>query len=105
MLNKQDQDFVALTLDNVARVEAMIRMDSNYTLSGNVKAEPSKHNNGTLYNGSTAYWMTLLKRIVDGESNIECKVLKNGKIVQRTLSWQTIAALSLLLVVHKSQSK
>ena len=87
MLNKQDQDFVALTLDNVARVEAMIRMDSNYTLSGNVKAEPSKHNNGTLYNGSTAYWMTLLKRIVDGESNIECKVLKNGKIVQRTLSW------------------
>lgn len=84
------KNLVALTLENVSRVEAMIRMDSNYTMSGNVDAIPSKRTNGTLYYGSTAYWMTLLKRIVNGENNIESKVVKDGKIEQKILGWKDV---------------
>lgn len=61
------KNFLELTQDNVARVEAMIQMDSSYAQTGNIDAAPYKRSNGTIYNGSTAYWMTQMKDIlVDG---------------------------------------
>lgn len=59
---------VDLTLDNVAKVEAMIRNDSSYIKSYDESAGPTENKNGKeIYSGSTAYWMTKLKHI------IECK--------------------------------
>lgn len=52
-----------LSRDNVAIVEAMIRNDSAYIQSTDVHAAPVFKRNGDYkYGGSTAYWMTLLKR-------------------------------------------
>ena len=54
---------VRLTQENVAIVEAMIRNDSAYIRSSDVDAEPQNK-----YGGSTAYWMTLLKKyLFEGE--------------------------------------
>ncbi len=47
---------VRLTRDNVARVEAMIRNDSDYLKTTDIHAGPQKK-----YYGSSAYWMTQLK--------------------------------------------
>ena len=91
MPDKRCKDFVALTLENVSRVEAIIRMDSNYTMSGNVDAVPFRRTNGTFYNGSTAYWMTQLKRIINGEKKIECTIAKDGEIEQRIMGWKEVA--------------
>src|SRR5574344_1604533 len=61
---------VDLTLDNVAKVEAMIRNDSSYIKSFDVNAVPIKNKNGKeVYSGSTAYWMTKLKSIIEGKEN------------------------------------
>jgi len=49
-----------LTVDNVAIVEAMIRNDSAYIKSTKVDACPNR--NG--YRGSSAFWMTELKKIL-----------------------------------------
>lgn len=46
----------ALTIENVARVEAIIGIDSNYKKSGNPSEKPTRN-----YKGSTAYWMEELK--------------------------------------------
>ena len=61
-----------LTRDNVAIVEAMIRNDSAYIRSTDVKAEPIyNRKNEMKYGGSSAYWMTLLKKILlDGVIDI-----------------------------------
>lgn len=56
----EQQKLVALTLDNVALVEAMICTDSKYLKSGDKNLGP----NGK-YPGSTAYWMTELKKYYD----------------------------------------
>lgn len=59
---------VDLTLDNVAKVEAMIRNDSSYIKSYDENAEPTESKNGKeVYSGSTAYWMTQLKYIIEGK--------------------------------------
>ena len=50
-----------LTRDNVAIVEAMIRNDSAYIRSSDVNAVPDPKRK---YCGSSAYWMTLLKRVL-----------------------------------------
>lgn len=61
---------VDLTLDNVAKVEAMIRNDSSYVKSFDVNAGPIKNKDGKdVYSGSTAYWMTKLKSIIEGKEN------------------------------------
>lgn len=58
-----------LSRDNVAIVEAMIRNDSAYIHSTDVGAKPTFKKNGAVkYGGSSAYWMTLLKRnLLQGE--------------------------------------
>ena len=52
-----------LTRDNVAIVEAMIRNDSAYIRMNDISSGPEYNKNGKLiYGGSSAYWMTQLKR-------------------------------------------
>lgn len=53
---------VEITLDNVARIEAIIRNDSSYAKSSDKNAGPQKS-----YSGSTAYWMTELKKYYDNQ--------------------------------------
>lgn len=61
-------ELVQLTDENVAKVEAMIRNDSSYIKSFDKNAEPTENNNGKeVYSGSTAYWMTKLKDIIEGK--------------------------------------
>lgn len=48
---------VAITQDNVARVEAMIQNDAAYLNAGNTQFGPDKNGKG----GSTAYWMCQLR--------------------------------------------
>ncbi len=55
----KDSELAEITQDNVARVEAMISIDSDYRKSGNPNAKPQKK-----YHGSTAYWVTQLKHIL-----------------------------------------
>ena len=68
----QGKSLAKLTRDNVAIVEAMIRNDSAYIRSTDVSAEPTYNRKHEIkYGGSSAYWMTLLKRILlDGISEI-----------------------------------
>ena len=56
-LKEDNFKLVALTHDNVARIEAIISCDSKYLRSRDKDAEP----NGN-YPGSTAFWMTELKK-------------------------------------------
>lgn len=59
----QGNTLAKLTRDNVAIVEAMIRNDSAYIHSTDVSAAPVYNRKGEVkYGGSSAYWMTLLKR-------------------------------------------
>jgi hypothetical protein len=59
----QGKKLAKLTRDNVAKVEAMIRNDSAYIRSTDISAAPIYKGNGEVkYGGSSAYWMTLLKR-------------------------------------------
>lgn len=61
----QGKTLAKLTRDNVAIVEAMIRNDSAYIHSTDVDAEPDKNKKGEVkYGGSSAFWMTLLKRVL-----------------------------------------
>lgn len=54
-----------LTSNNVAIVEAMLRNDSTYIKSTDIKATPKfNKNNKEVYGGSSAYWMTLLKDVL-----------------------------------------
>lgn len=61
----QQKTLAKLTRDNVAIVEAMIRNDSAYIHSTKVDAEPVNNKYGAVkYGGSSAYWMTLLKKVL-----------------------------------------
>lgn len=61
----QGKTLAKLTRDNVAIVEAMIRNDSAYIHSTDVSAAPVYNRKGEMkYGGSSAYWMTLLKRVL-----------------------------------------
>lgn len=61
----QGKRLAKLTRDNVAIVEAMIRNDSAYIHSIDVNAAPVCTENGAVkYGGSSAYWMTLLRRVL-----------------------------------------
>lgn len=64
----QDKTIAKLTRDNVAIVEAMIRNDSAYIHSTDINAAPIYNRKGEVtYGGSSAYWMTLLKRALSNE--------------------------------------
>lgn len=68
------EKIVKLTLDNVARVEAMIQNDSAYirAFDKNAKPEnyPRKQTKEFKYGGSTAYWVVQLKDIlINGKEN------------------------------------
>lgn len=52
-------ELVLLSQDNVAIVEAMIQNDSAYLKTSDKQAAPNKK-----YGGSTAYWMSRLKRVL-----------------------------------------
>ena len=52
----ENAKLLELTQDNVARVEAMIRMDSSYARTVDSEAGPEGK-----YKGSSAFWMTKLK--------------------------------------------
>ena len=65
------EKIVELTLDNVARVEAMIQNDSAYIRAfdknAGPKRYPKKQTEEFKYGGSTAYWVMQLKNIlIDG---------------------------------------
>lgn len=60
-INGKTVKLVKLTKDNVARVEAMIRMDSSYAKTGDPEAGPEGTTNKIKFYGSTAFWMTKLK--------------------------------------------
>lgn len=61
-INGKTVKLVELTKDNVARVEAMIRMDSSYARTGDQNAKPEEN---TKNYGSTAFWMTKLKDAIE----------------------------------------
>lgn len=69
--DEKGEELVELSFENVAKVEAMIQNDSAYRKSTDKYAKPiekknKKKNSSYKYNGSTAYWMTLLKnKIID----------------------------------------
>ena len=61
----QGKTLAKLTRDNVAIVEAMIRNDSAYIHSTDVGAAPVYNRKGEVkYGGSSAYWMTQLKKVL-----------------------------------------
>lgn len=61
----QGKTLAKLTRDNVAIVEAMIRNDSAYIHSTDVGAAPVYNRKGEVkYGGSSAYWMTMLKKVL-----------------------------------------
>ncbi len=74
LIKKQgDSELVELTVDNVARAEAMIQIDSAYQKSSDPLSAPirypRKKTDEYKYGGSTAYWITQLKDIlIDGNS-------------------------------------
>ena len=61
----QGKTLAKLTRDNVAIVEAMIRNDSAYIHSTDVSAAPVYNRKKEIkYGGSSAYWMTQLKKVL-----------------------------------------
>lgn len=61
-----------LTSNNVAIVEAMLRNDSAYIKSTDIKAAPKfNKNNKEVYGGSSAYWMTLLKDVLIENQDVD----------------------------------
>lgn len=61
----QGKPLAKLTRDNVAIVEAMIRNDSANIRLIDVSAAPTYKRKGEVkYGGSSAYWMTLLKKVL-----------------------------------------
>ena len=60
----EDTKLVKLTSDNVSKVEAMILIDSTYRKSCDVLAEPIGK-----YQGSTAFWMTELKKHLNDKND------------------------------------
>lgn len=63
----EDQRMVKLTLENVAKVEAMIKNDSAYIRASDPTEGPAFNpKKGTLeYSGSTPFWISLLKQSLE----------------------------------------
>lgn len=67
------QEIVDLTIENVAKVEAMIRNDSAYNKSVQEEAHPVYDKNGKeKYGGSSAFWMTQLRKALNSEGDLFC---------------------------------
>jgi hypothetical protein len=100
--NVNGKKLIELSLDNVARVEAILRLDSNYKKSLDPTAKPQvsihrhdikdkktgriKFRKGTHYygyGGSTAFWMKKLKDVLD-------KKLPKAKI--KNIIYKTVSA-------------
>ena len=63
---------VELTIDNVAIVEAMIQENSSYMKSIDKEAGPKYNkNNKIIYGGSSAFWMTMLKKVLINKENVK----------------------------------
>lgn len=66
VFNKRENKVVKLTSDNVARVEAMIRTDSDYKDSSDINKKILIDKNGKVkYIGSSSYWLRQLKELLD----------------------------------------
>jgi len=73
---------VKLTTDNIARVEAMIMTDSGYAKSGDINACPTHKKNGLEdYSGSTAYWMTELKKALESGNTSNLRNIINHAVI------------------------
>ena len=86
--DEKHSDLVALTIDNVARVEAVLKLDSRYKKSGLVEMKPEIKSytkgkkKGTCelqYQGSTAYWMQQLKIVLE-----QCKSVPSQILLENT---------------------
>lgn len=78
--DKIDKKLVMLSIDNVAKVEAMISIDSSYARGADSTAKPENNkNNG--YKGSSAYWFSKFK---DEYKNLndddELEKINNNKV-------------------------
>ena len=73
-----ERELVELTLDNVAKVEAMIKSDSAYLRASDPNAGPSFNSKENLeYSGSAPFWMSLLKKALDDRKRTDTS--KYGK--------------------------
>ncbi len=69
-------DFVALTSENVAKVEAMIKTNSSYRNSSDItkkivyKIPKGQKHKEISYNGSSAFWFSVLKKMYENNLNI-----------------------------------
>lgn len=60
-----DEKIVKLTRDNVARIEAIIRTDSDYKNGKDINKKIEYDKNGKVkYNGSSSYWLNQLDEII-----------------------------------------
>ena len=70
-VDKTNKKLVELTLDNVARVEAMIYTDSSYSRNDDENAKPK----GKSFKGSSAYWFNFFQKELDklnNDSELNC---------------------------------
>lgn len=68
-----DKQIALLTSDNVAKIEAILSLDSNYKNSSNPNQKPitKKNSNEYKYIGSTRYWVEELKKLDKNDELIE----------------------------------
>lgn len=69
--NGKEEAIVKLTRDNVAKIEAIMSVDSDYKDGKNVNKEISYDKKGNIkYNGSSYYWLNQLKEIIYSKKEI-----------------------------------
>ncbi len=82
-------EIVDLTLDNVARIEAMIQNDSDYKKTANPESKPEKYprkkTDEYKYGGSTAYWITQLKDILIYDKPVSRDVFSFEVIIENAV--------------------
>lgn len=85
-INGKTIKLVNLTQDNIARVEAMIRMDSSYAKTGEPEVGPEGTTNKIKFYGSTAFWMTKLKEAIETEKYTYKSNNTNFDIIQEAVN-------------------
>lgn len=80
--NGEKVRILKLTKDNVARMEAIIKIDSNYKDSNDInKKILYDKNNKIKYNGSSSYWLNQLKEIIYSNKSISSFGYKYEEII------------------------
>ena len=70
-------NLVAISQDNVAKVEAMIKNDAAYLNAANPESGPTQNGKG----GSTAYWMYKLKDYINGNHTMSYKEIITNIVI------------------------